>query len=388
MSLFIEKYATHLGVKPRTPHLSGHFYPIEYEKYITIDPTQSSVPNAYKNWDFVVDQIKSFCPDHKFIQVGLDKEYSLASADKILSNRSTLKNAFYVIKGADLHIGIDCICSHVSALYKVPTVSLYSKYPSGYTKPLYSDKSKFKIIDVDRGDALPTFSEAGSGDLINKIPPEKIISSALDLLGVQHNYEKYKTINIGRLFPSTVLEVVPNFSPDPGESFKKILNLRFDYTDSRKYVDEWLQKKCNLLMNSPVDISLIKKHKDNIKGATIFIDEHSFSEKYLKSLMELNIPIRMSCRDEKNISKIRLKYFDWNINSYVLKRKKDLDFYKDICDNTFYYSNKLLMSDNKMYSSKASWEKGIELKDGVYEPIIDSDSFWEEFEHFNIYRYA
>ena len=39
MSFFIEKYATHLGVKPRLPHLSDHFYPVEFEKHITIDPS-------------------------------------------------------------------------------------------------------------------------------------------------------------------------------------------------------------------------------------------------------------------------------------------------------------------------------------------------------------
>ena len=48
----------------------------------------------------------------------------------------------------------------------------------------------------------------------------------------------------------------------------------------------------------------------------------------------------------------------------------------------------MLISKGKKYSSKASWEQGIEHKEGEYESIIDSNSFWEEFEHFNIYNYA
>ena len=277
MSVFIEKYATHLGVKPRLPHLSCHFYPIEYDKYITIDPSQESTVNAYSNWDFVISQIKLLCPDHKFIQVGLDKEYSPNSVDKVLSGKATLKNQFYVIRNADLHIGVDCICAHISSHYNIPTVSIYSKYPSGYTKPIYSKENKFVTIDVDRGTDLPTFNEEGSNELINNIPPEDIICKSLDLLGVKHNYGKYKTINIGRLFSSPVIEIVPDFEPNPTESFKKILNLRFDYTKERRYSESWLKKKCNLLMNSPIDIRLIEKYKDNIKGATIFIDENSFS---------------------------------------------------------------------------------------------------------------
>ena len=86
MSLFIEKYATNLGVKPRMPHISEHFYPIEYEKYITIDATNSSPVNTYKNWDFIINQLKTFLPDHKFIQIGLDKNLTLQSCDKKISN--------------------------------------------------------------------------------------------------------------------------------------------------------------------------------------------------------------------------------------------------------------------------------------------------------------
>ena len=388
MSFFIEKYATHLGVKPRLPHISDHFYPIEFDKYITIDPSQKDPEHSYANWSFVVHQIKDSCPDHNFIQVGLDKSYCPESVDKTLSGRSTLKNQFFAIKNSKLHIGIDCICSHISAHYNIPTVSLYSKYPSNYTKPIYADTNKFVTIDVDRGNNLPSFNEQGSSELINKIPPEDIISKSLDLLGIDHNYDKYTTINIGRLFPSSVAEIIPNFNPEESLSFKKILNLRFDYTKERKYAEKWLSRKCNILIDSPIDVSLLEKYKENIKGVTVFIDEDSFTEKYLKIIKTLGIPIRISCRNKEKISEIRVKFFDWNINEYKVQDKKDLDFYKDICDNTFYYSNKMLMSEGKQYSSKAAWEQGVEYREGAYEPIIDSDSFWEEYEHFNIYRYA
>ena len=388
MSFFIEKYSTSLGVKPRKPHITEHFYPIEYDKYITIDPSQEIQSNAYKNWNFILKQIKSFTSDYKFVQVGLDKKYTLDEANKKTSNVTTLKNNFYILKNSSLHIGVDCICSHISSLYKVPTVCIYSKYPSAHTKPIYSDSSKFIAIDPDRGENLATYSDLDPNDYVNKIPPEQIISSCLDLLGISHNYDKYKTINIGRLFPSTVIEVVPDFKPKENETFSKIVNLRFDYTKERKYSEDWLKHKCNLLINSPIDISLINKYKDNIKGFTVFIDESNFSESYLNLIKTLGIPIRLTCKEKDKISDIRLKYFDWNITEYEINSKKDLDFSEDICDNTYYYSNKVLMSKGEKYSSKASWEHGIEYKEGEYESIIDSNSFWEEFEHFNIYIYA
>ena len=388
MSFFIERYATNLGVKPTMPYISDHFYPIEYNKYITIDASSISSVNNYNNWNFVITQLKQFLPDHKFIQVGLDKSLILDACDKKISNSCTLKNTFYVIRNSSLHIGIDCICSHISSYYGIPTVAVYSKYPSSHTKPIYADQNKFVSLDGKLEGKKYTFSDDESSDRINSIKPEKIISNCLDLLNIKHPYKKYKTINIGKLFPSNVIEIVPNFDVAEDKVFEKIVNLRFDYTKERKYAESWLQKKCNLLINSPIDVDLILKYKDNIKGATIFMDLDSFSEEYLNIFKQLNILTRLTCSDNKIISDVRLKFFDHTINEYKITDKKDLDFYKDICNNSFYYSNKMLMSKGKQYSSKAALENNIEYKEGDFQRVIDTDSFWEEVEHFNIYQYA
>ena len=79
------------------PHIEDHFYPIEYDKYITIDATNTSVVNSYKNWDFIINQLKQFLPEYKFIQVGLDKDFTLQSCDKKISN-SYLKTCFSCCK--------------------------------------------------------------------------------------------------------------------------------------------------------------------------------------------------------------------------------------------------------------------------------------------------
>ncbi len=118
------------------------------------------------------------------------------------------------------------------------------------------------------------------------------------------------------------------------------------------------------------------------------MDLDSFSEEYLNIFKQLNILTRLTCSDNKIISDVRLKFFDHTINEYKITDKKDLDFYKDICNNSFYYSNKMLMSKGKQYSSKAALENNIEYKEGDFQRVIDTDSFWEEVEHFNIYQYA
>ena len=70
----------------------------------------------------------------------------------------------------------------------------------------------------------------------------------------------------------------------------------------------------------------------------------------------------------------------------MFKSKKDLDFSKDICDNSYYHSNKTLISQNKKYKSKAHWKHRDQIEDDSR--VIDCGEFWEEVEHFNIYNNA
>ena len=73
------------------------------------------------------------------------------------------------------------------------------------------------------------------------------------------------------------------------------------------------------------------------------------------------------------------------MEEYKVKSKNDLDFIDKVCDNCFYDSNKILKSKNKTYKSKAAWKS--EQTEDKLTPIIDSPDFWEEIEHFNIYKY-
>ena len=46
-----------------------------------------------------------------------------------------------------------------------------------------------------------------------------------------------------------------------------------------------------------------------------------------------------------------------------------------------------LVSEGKNYSSKAAWKAGVEQTNEP-QKLIDSEEFWEEIEHLNIYNYA
>ena len=101
----------------------------------------------------------------------------------------------------------------------------------------------------------------------------------------------------------------------------------------------------------------------------------------------LNIKFNLICKDKSKLQDLRFKFFDWVVEEHVRFSKKDIDFDSEICDNTFYHSNKTLISEGKEYLSKAAWKAGVE-KTSESQKLIDSDEFWEEIEHLNVYNYA
>ena len=141
------------------------------------------------------------------------------------------------------------------------------------------------------------------------------------------------------------------------------------------------------MINKPIDIYLVHKKRENIKGMTIFLGDHDFDEEYFINLTSLGLTFTLISRHEEKLPELRLKFFDYSIEQYKIHSKKDLDINDDLCDNTFYHSNKTLISKNKKYSSKAAWKANIEKTDEP-QKIIDNDDFWEELQHMNIYNYA
>ncbi len=68
------------------------------------------------------------------------------------------------------------------------------------------------------------------------------------------------------------------------------------------------------------------------------------------------------------------------------KGKKDLDNSSILCDNSYFKSSLMIISDNKFYSCKAYLDRGAEKSDA--EKVIDSPEFYKEIEFFKIFNYG
>ena len=60
MSHLIEEYAKNLGVKIGNPVVKDHYFPVLFEKYITIHQAVNVPSKIYSHYDIVVSLLKPF----------------------------------------------------------------------------------------------------------------------------------------------------------------------------------------------------------------------------------------------------------------------------------------------------------------------------------------
>lgn len=389
MSHIIEEYAKSLGVRVGKPIFKNHFFPIKSNKFITFHTNDKKSPaRHYDHWSLVLSLIKPYLSKNNIdiIQIGSKDDPVLDICD-LHYLECTFKQMGYIIENAELHLGIDSLPVHLASLYDKKIVSLYSNLYPECSRPVWNNKSETKLLSPDFTEIKASFSDVEKQKRVNEIKPEEVCAAVLDLLKIKHDFNSYETLNIGSFYSQKIIEAIPNFKPAPDFKPERIINLRCDLGLKEDCFLPWLKYKLNLLVNRKVDLDIITQFKSNIVGMTIFMDDDCFDEEYFEGLDLLNINYMLICRDLSKIDEIRFKFFDREIDDFIPKKKKDLDFCDKVCNNTFYKSNKVLLSNNKEYSSKAAWEKGVH-KTSDTEKVIDSEYFWEEVEHLNIYNHG
>jgi hypothetical protein len=98
------------------------------------------------------------------------------------------------------------------------------------------------------------------------------------------------------------------------------------------------------------------------------------------------VKLKLLAKDDEHLSNIRLNLFPINVFAEDNFSEKDLDNGDILCDNNCYYESALsIIKDNKIYSSKAALDKGIEKHEK--EKTINNPTFFQEINYFKIFKY-
>lgn len=377
----LEKYAANCGVKIREPHVASSYFPLKENPYIILDNRSKFKSNSYDLFDDVMTYIKPVLAKHNINIYSFENTSSdyLDGAEPFIGLFK--KQEAYLIKNSKLVVGCDNVSNYIASGFDVPSIGLYSAYPSKCTSPIWSEKHF--SFESDRDGNLPGYGVDETPKTINFIKPEKIANKIFECLGLPDSIN-HETIHIGDVYSTKVVEVIPDFVPAPGFMENRALNVRMDYHFNEEILMHWLRnRKVNLLTEKPINLSLLKYFKNNIVQLTVNINEN-FTDSYLSDVKNLGIKVELFCEDADKIDDYRFDFFDFDVNESIFNSKEDLEEKQgQLNSSTKFFSGKVLLSGGKKYSCYEAKKAEKELT-GDAELIYDSVDFWKELDHYRL----
>ena len=379
----LDTYALNTGSKISKPFIYSKFFPLNVEKYITLQAKTPYDSRNYAYWQEVIDGLNLYLSKYNIyiVQVGTKDETPYNGVINLLGHTS-INQLAYVIERSNLHFGSDSLCVHLASHYDKPIVSLYSISNPNVAGPHFGDKSKHILLKgYERiGNKKPSYSQIEHPKSINTIKPEEIIKAVLDLLNIKHDHLN-KTLFFGQDYNLRSFEVIPDDKFDINNVSIDNPIIRMDYFFNEKALEDILKnKKCIIFTDKPIKKDILEANKTNINQLIYIIDENN-DVKFAKLLKSNSIPyVLLSFLDQEILNKYKFDYMDYNlIINKKHKTKEDLGIKIDDFNNLRYKSSRLLLSSKGESISKYDWLHGTKDK------VIDDPEFWKEIDNFYIY---
>jgi hypothetical protein len=357
----VETYSLSTGSKIKKPFIHKKFFPLPFEKYITI---QNSSGMQGKCYDYFQEVLNFIYEDlekagYKIIQIGAKEDKALNNVFH-LQGQTNINQTAFILENSKLHIGNDSFAIHMCSAFGVPLIGLYSVSSPEIAGPFWKNKNQICLTPKNWS---PSFNPNESPKRVNEIKIESIIESVKTLLNINLS-QNIHTIFIGQRYGNILLEAIPSIIL-PNTVFPEApLNIRFDYIDEiqeKDYISTLNNlniRKCAIITDKPLEIEKFFQLKDKITNIFYDITFNDIDLNFVNKIKSLGIKLdfifnKHKNKDEKALNNKKLELIDCpEIINIVEKQKKPIE---EIKKSKFYKSKKILFANNKTYLSKAAF---------------------------------
>jgi hypothetical protein len=402
MASLASTYSNALGLQLGEMYIRKQFYPLEFDKYITVQAFSGNQPSKnYDHWNEILSILAPVFEQNgiKIVQIGAKDEPPLPGCVHLMG-KTNWPQASYILSNSILHLGADSFGQHVAGALGIPLVVLFGstdKFCHGaHWKKAHS------FIESHRWGRLPSYGPENE-KTINLIPVEEVTNSIFKILGASIQLNR-KSLLIGHRFNQPMLEWVPDAILHADFSKGSVPLARFDLGGSEEVLFQTLQgRKLNILTNRPINPNGLAQLRSNIDILTIEFTHNSYIDiPYLKALK--SIGIKLQCftldLDGEELSKKRLEFFDHcqiikvnhktrdNFISDSRRYLNDPHFNLEIKPSTWFKSNKFLLARGKVYLSKFHYLADLPTEDFSknVSQVPDHEEFWREQDYFYIFE--
>lgn len=352
----LETYALSTASKIKKPFIHKSFFPLPFEKYITI---QNSSGMQAKCYDYFQDVINFIYKDleengYKIIQIGSKEDRPLNNAFH-LQGQTNINQTAFILENSKLHIGNDSFAIHMCSAFNIPLVGLYSVSSPEIAGPFWKDNNQICLTPKNW---KPSFNPNENPKRINEIKIEEIIESIYSLLNLKLT-SNIKTVYTGNKYQHFLLESLPEQVLHPQSFEKQLLNIRCDFIekieekDYHGIIQNLMNRPCSIITDKPLIVEHLVKFKNNIQ-IIIYDVTKDIDINFIEKLTFFGInngcifKINKSSKQELNSRKEKLIDFPQIIEEIQLP-SHDINF-----DNTnlFYRTNKIFIANNATYMGK------------------------------------
>lgn len=391
MAHLLTAYAAATQSKIGRPYILEKFFPLPFDKYIVFAPF--SKPS--KNFSLYQDVLEILYPilneqKIQIVQIGAAGEQGFPGCYHT-QGKTSLNQVYGLLKNSLLYFGADTYASHFSSDIGIPSVTLISNNYSSNVRG-YWNQNKQIILEPDRTKRKPSFSlDEPNPKQINEIKIEDIAAAVCKQLNLPFNFP-YETVYVGEQYQNKMLEMPPSSITNISNLGTDSLIVRMDYEFNETILQHQMSH-CPVIIvtDKPINLEILKNFKPRIKQL-IYLITKDHSPTFASAVQKLSVPFQMfSYLSNDELNKFKLEYLDIaTILPKNAKTKSEIKEIKDIPINELYYKScKHVLSNGKIFSSKAGWLKNQPV-DTINQimPVLPVDcADWDlELEYFMVFR--
>jgi hypothetical protein len=391
----LETYALSTGSKIGKPFIVKKFFPVKFEKYITVQNSSGMPSKCYDYFQEVIDFLLPILNKHGIgiVQIGGQEDAALNNVEN-LQGSTNINQTAYIISNSLLHLGNDSFAVHMASAFNVKNVALYSITLPEIAGPFFNKENSICLYPDNQ---KPSFNPNESPKRINKIKPQEVVNSCIKLLFDKKEKSTVEVIHIGNRYKETIVEAVPNNIIHPDFFKNAVLNLRCDYIDNLDLnilYSNIMSRKCCVVTDKPFQLSQAPQVKENLT-LVIYDITKNLNLDFIKSLELLGIKYACAYNKqtgtENDLHSKKTDLIDYcAIEEYSLIPE---NFDSSILEqsNLKYKSNRIILSDGKVFSSSSAFfdnlnsEIGSELVFDL-DKIKNKNKFLEDLDYCMIYK--
>lgn len=403
-----ELYALSCGLQIGEQFLLEKFFPVERQRYITVQGSSGMAAKNYPHYNEVVALLRPALDanDIAIYQIGGAGDQPIAGCIH-LQGKTDIHQSNYILARGLAHLGNDSWPVHRAGELKKSIVALYGPTDSHDHSPFNYDPAKSTFIESHRFGRRPTFANQESPSTMAVIPPEQIANAVMSLVCPIGPLSR-QSLFFGDAYHTPVLELVPNVIVGPHVQGPAPLVVRMDYVDlgadalskAESILASNLQlRKCLIVTDRELNLNLLTQLRPNIAAMRVEVD--AISAGWIKAVKRLGIQVAFfsSERDPEVLAKRRLDLYDACLFDVYVEPTRE-DFARTVetyCNRKVdiesmmptlgFTTSKLLLSDDRIYLSEAHWRAGQSTPTGNQNSgkVIDNARFWAEQAHLYIH---